>query len=158
PSIDLDDVSVTEGNAGTTEATFTVQLSAPSRETVTVDYATADGSAIAGSDYQSASGTLTFDPGQTSQTITVLVNGDTIFEKNETFTVNLSNPVNANIDRGTGTGTILNDDAPPGLFINEILSDPPGADAPNQYVEIRGTPNQTIDNGTYLVAVEGDGA
>src|SRR5207302_7050720 len=68
----------------------------------------------AGSDYIATSGTLTFDPGQTSKTITVLVNGDTTFEPNETFTIHLSNASNATIAVGDGTGTIANDDpAPP---------------------------------------------
>jgi Calx-beta domain len=79
-----------------------------------VSYATANGTAIAGSDYVAASGTLTFAPGTTSQTVVVTVNGDTVPEGNETFLVNLGSPSNATIARGQGTGTILNDDAAPG--------------------------------------------
>src|SRR5205085_1518794 len=75
--LSVDDVSAAEGDSGTTALTFTVSLSSPSTSTVTVDYATADGTATAGSDYTAAAGTLTFAPGQTSQTVTVLVNGDT---------------------------------------------------------------------------------
>jgi hypothetical protein len=109
PAIRVGDVTVTEGNTGTTAANFVVTLSAPSRETITVDYATADGSATAGSDYQAASGTLTFAPGETSKIVTVLVNGDRVAESNETFSVLLSNPTNATINR-VGVGTIVDDE------------------------------------------------
>jgi hypothetical protein len=113
PTISIGDVTVKEGNSGTTNATFNVILSAPSALQVAVNYATADGTATAGSDYQATSGTLTFAPGQTSKTITVLVNGDTSVEQDETFFVNLSNPTNATIAKGQGIGVISNDDVPP---------------------------------------------
>src|SRR5262249_14659846 len=90
PALSIGDVAVTEGDSGTTDATFTVSLSAASGKTVTVDYATADGSAAAGDDYTAASGTLTFAPGETSKTVTVSVIGDRIDEDDETFVVNLS--------------------------------------------------------------------
>ena len=77
PSLSIADASVTEGNSGTTTANFTVTLSAAATSTVTVNYATANGTATAGSDYVAASGTLTFTAGQTSKTIPVTVNGDT---------------------------------------------------------------------------------
>ncbi|WP_369944859.1 putative Ig domain-containing protein [Xanthomonas medicagonis] len=111
PALSIDDVSVNEGNSGTTTATFTVSLSAASGQTVTVNYATADGTATAGSDYVARSGTLTFAPGVTAQSVAVTVNGDTAVEPNETFNVGLSGASNASIARATGTGTILNDDA-----------------------------------------------
>lgn len=113
PSISINDVALSEGNSGTTPFTFTVTLSSASGVPVTVDYATADGTATAGSDYTATSGTLTFAPSVTSQTITVNVNGDTSFEPNETFFVNLTNPTNASISDNQGLGTIDNDDAPP---------------------------------------------
>jgi hypothetical protein len=90
---------------------FTVNLSAASVQAVTVQYATANGTAAAGSDYVSTSGTLTFAPGQTNQTVTVNATGDLNPEANETFVVNLSNPVNATIVDGQGLGTLVNDDA-----------------------------------------------
>ena len=124
PSLSINDVSVPEGNSATTNATFTVSLSATSTSAVTVKYDTANGSATAGSDYQAASGTLTFAPGDTSKTITVAVNGDTTPESDETFAVNLSNPTNATIADGQGIGTILNDDtatSPPGISINDSV-------------------------------------
>jgi hypothetical protein len=123
PTISINDVSVAEGDAGTTNANFTVTLSAVSGQTVTVNYATADGTAAAGTDYAAATGTLTFTPGQTTQTVTVLVNGDTDFEQSETFSVNLTTPANATISDGVGQGTITNDDAappPPPLSINDV--------------------------------------
>jgi hypothetical protein len=118
PTLSIDDATVAEGDAGTTTATFTVTLSeAPgSGETVTVDYATSDGTATAGTDYVAATGTLTFAEGETTKTIAVTVNGDTTFETDETFNVTLSNVtgtiggVAAAIGDATGVGTITNDD------------------------------------------------
>ena len=90
PSLSINDVTVTEGNTGTVVAEFTVTLSAAFSQPVTVHYATADGSAKAGSDYQAASGTLTFAPGDPlTQTVSVLVNGDRLGEANEGFSVRL---------------------------------------------------------------------
>src|SRR5439155_956378 len=109
-SIAINDVSVAERNSGTTSAVFTVSLSTSSSRTVTVSYATADGTALAGQDYQATSGTLTFAPGQTAQNVTVLVNGDTTGEPDETFVVNLSSPVNAPLGDAQGVGIILDDD------------------------------------------------
>jgi hypothetical protein len=112
PALSIDNVSVLEGDAGTTDAVFTVTLSSAMDRVVTVDYATVSGTATAGSDFVATSGTLTFPAGSTAaQTITVLVNGDTDVEPNETFFVDLSSPVNATIASGRGTGTILNDDS-----------------------------------------------
>ncbi|MBB2758828.1 UNVERIFIED_ORG: uncharacterized protein YhjY with autotransporter beta-barrel domain [Xanthomonas campestris] len=110
PALSIDDVSVNEGNSGTTTATFTVSLSAASGQTVSVNYITADGTATAGSDYAARSGTLTFAPGITAQGVAITVNGDTAVEPNETFSVGLSGASNASIARATGTGTIVNDD------------------------------------------------
>jgi disulfide oxidoreductase YuzD len=123
PTISINDISVAEGDSGTTNATFNVTLSAASGFTVTVNYATADGTATAGTDYQAASGTLTFNPGQTTQTVLVPVNGDTTFESDETFFVNLTTPVNATILDNQGQGTITNDDAAPpipAITINDV--------------------------------------
>jgi hypothetical protein len=114
PTLSINDVSHDEGNAGdTTQFVFNVSLSAASGQTVTVNYATADNSASSSSDYQSTSGALTFNPGDTAKTVTVLVNGDTTFEPNETFSVNLSGAANATISDAQGVGTITNDDAAP---------------------------------------------
>ncbi|MFT3791154.1 MAG: Calx-beta domain-containing protein [Rudaea sp.] len=112
PTLSIDSVNLPEGNAGTTAFTFTVTLAATPASTVTINYATADGTATAPSDYTSVSGTLTFDAGTSTltQSITVLVNGDTNPEPDETFTVTLSAPTNATLATATGTGTIQNDD------------------------------------------------
>src|SRR6185295_15159432 len=114
PTLTINNASVTEGNSGTTTATWTVTLSPASTQTVTVAYATANGTATAGSDYVTKSGTLTFAPGVTTQPISVTVNGDTTAEADETFFVNLSGATNAAIGAAQGTGTIVNDDAAPG--------------------------------------------
>lgn len=111
PLLSIDNVTANEGNSGTTAFVFTVTLSAASASTVMVNYATSNGSAIAGSDYASKSGTLTFSPGTLTQTISVDVTGDTNVEPNETFFVTLSSPVNAVLGTAQGTGTIVNDDA-----------------------------------------------
>jgi hypothetical protein len=111
PEISIGDVTASEGSSQVinTDFNFTVTLSAPSSQTVTVDYTTADDTADS-SDYLAASGTLTFSPGQRSATITVSVVGDFAFEPSETFFVNLSNPVNASLLDAQGVGTILDDD------------------------------------------------
>jgi hypothetical protein len=110
PHASIDDVAVREGNAGPTTATFTVTLTAPPSVSTSVDWATQDGSAVAGSDYEAASGTLTFAPGETTKTVAVTVDGDIQPEPNEGFEVDLSNPVATVIDDGVGAGTIQNDD------------------------------------------------
>ena len=111
PGLAISDVTKLEGNRANTAFTFTVTLSYASANTVTVNYATADGSAkTSGKDYTAASGTLTFNPGEISKTITVFVKGDTKVESDETFFVNLSSPTNATLADYQGVGTILNDD------------------------------------------------
>ncbi|NJD05914.1 MAG: HYR domain-containing protein [Methylococcaceae bacterium] len=119
PALRINDVAKAEGNSGTTPYTFTVSLLTPAMGTVTVDWATADSSALAGTDYSAAAGTLSFAPGQTSQTVTVNAIGDTILEANETFTVNLSGAAGAAIADGQGVGTLLNDEGPL-LRINDV--------------------------------------
>jgi hypothetical protein len=111
PALSIGDVSVTEGNGGTVNAAFAVTISAASGKTVSASFATADGTASAGADYQAATGSLTFNPGETSKTVTVAVNGDTANEPDETFFVNLSGAANATVLDGQGVGTITNDDA-----------------------------------------------
>jgi hypothetical protein len=120
PSLSINNVSVTEGNAGTVNAGFTVSLSAASAQTITVNFATADNTAAAPADYTATGGTLTFAPGVTSQPITVLVQGDILDEPDETFLVNLSGAVNATIADNQGIGTITNDDGAPSLSINDV--------------------------------------
>ena len=117
PTLAINNVSLTEGNSGTKAFTFTVTLSSASTSPVTVQYASADGTAtVANNDYVPTSGTLSFAPGQTQQTITVLVNGNTVVEPDETFYVKLSNPTNATLGVTQGTGTIQNDDVAPDRY------------------------------------------
>jgi serralysin len=111
PTFSINDVSIAEGNSGTSVATFNVSLSPASGTVVTVDYANAGGTATVDSDYQSASGTLTFAIGETSKAVSVDIRGDTLVEQDETFIVNLTNATGgAIIDDNQGVGTIQNDD------------------------------------------------
>lgn len=124
-TVSIADVTVTEGNSGTKNAAFNVTLSGPATTVVTVAYATANGTAQAGSDYTAVSGALTFNPGETKKVINVPINGDTTFEPDETFAVNLSNVVAATLARAQAIATIQNDDvAPPvGDFQFQVLDD-----------------------------------
>ena len=113
PQLSISDVTVTEGQSGTRNAVFTASLSAAATGVVSVAYQTTDGTAQAGSDYQAASGTLSFAAGQTSRTITVAVVGDTDYEPDETLFVDLSQVSGAELATSRGTLTITNDDTAP---------------------------------------------
>lgn len=164
-SLAINDASLTEGDSGTSNATFTVTLSpAQPGQTVTVDYATSNGTASQPSDYASTTGTLTFAPNMTSQQINVPVSGDTSYEANETFSVTLSNQsVGVSLADATGTGTITNDDpAPPNFTVNDVslaegnsgdtmatftitLSAPQGSTQTVDYATVDGTATQPSD-------------
>jgi Calx-beta domain-containing protein len=115
PAIALSPLSptVTEGDGGSTNVAFTVALSAASAQTITVAYATANGTATAGQDYTAVGGTVTFVPGDTSEPIAVAVLGDNLDEADETFTLALSGPTNASIASGSATVLISDDDTKP---------------------------------------------
>ncbi len=119
--ISINSVTVSEA-AGT--AQLTLSLSQPSSSAISVDYATANGSATAGSDYTARSATVTFQPGQTSKTVTITITDDSVAEPTENFTVNLSNPTGgATISQPTGTVTINDNDASSGgetISINSL--------------------------------------
>jgi ELWxxDGT repeat protein len=132
PTVSINDVTVVEGTSGTRAAMFTVTLSAASTQPVTVSFATANGTATARSDYKAASGTLTFAPGETTKTITILVKGDRLGEPDETFFVNLSAATNATIDDGQGLGTILDDE--PRIRISDVTKRERGADQATRFV------------------------
>ncbi len=117
-SISVNDVSVTEGNAGTKTATITFKLSAAQAGPVSFKFATANGTATAGSDYVAKSLTKTFNAGQTTITSLITINGDTTVEPNETVLVNLTNPVGATISDNQGILTITNDDGASGPTIS----------------------------------------
>ena len=122
PSISINDISNDEANL---LRNFTVTLSAVSGRDVKVDFATANGTATAGlsgtDDYFAASGTLTIPAGQISGTISVQVFDDSTFEPDETYFVNLSNPVNATIDDAQGQGTIVNNDPVPSVDVQDAF-------------------------------------
>ncbi|HEY1173418.1 MAG TPA: Calx-beta domain-containing protein [Verrucomicrobiae bacterium] len=115
--ISVADGTITEGDSGTIDFSFTVKLSEPSGHVVKVNYGTAPGTAAVGLDYIPVSGTLAFEPGQTNQTITVKVVGDTIFENSETFFLNISSPVFATIDDNQGQATITDNDVAPAVNV-----------------------------------------
>ena len=118
PALSIGDASVGEGDSGTSATlTFTVTLSPAATLPVTVDWKTADGTATAGTDYTAGNGSLRFDTGENSKTITVTVTGDDADEPNETFTVTLSNAPGATLGDATGTGTITDDDGPPAVTL-----------------------------------------
>jgi Tol biopolymer transport system component len=120
PTLKIGNATVVEGNTGTAPATFVLQLSMPSAQTVTVVYETRNGSAKAPGDYQAAGGTLTFAPGETRKTVTVDVFGDRLFEQTESFSVVLTGSTNATIADSTGIGKIKNDDPEPSLVISDV--------------------------------------
>ena len=123
PAISVSDATVQEAEGAA--LVFTATLSHASSRTVTVDYATSDGTAVAGSDYTAASGTLTFNAGDTSQTVQVTVLTDSEDESQETLTLTISNPSQATLDDGTGTGTIENGESSSGTQEDPPAEDPP---------------------------------
>jgi hypothetical protein len=171
--ISIDDVSVNEGDAGTTNATFTVTRSSLGNDTypnpVTVDWVAEDVTAHAGSDFIAASGTVTF--GGLTETVEVPVVGDTATEGNETFRVRLSNPQNAVITDSVGTGTIVDDDQPTRgtlIVITNVINDNGGTLGPSDFAERvlgnnpnpasftgQGPPGRTVtlDPGGYSVGI-----
>jgi Ca2+-binding RTX toxin-like protein len=180
PRLSVSDVFVGEGLNGTHPMTFTITLSSKSNSDVTVSYAFANGTATAGSDYTATPGTLTFKAGEITKTVTVNVLGDAVQEGNETLTLTLSNPVNAEIAHGVAVGTILNDDlvgtpganvltAPNlgvtnGITLDYYISGLGGNDTltggnGNDLLD-GGTGNDTMSGGlgsdTYIVAQSGD--
>jgi hypothetical protein len=146
PTLSVNDVTLAEGNEGTSNATFTVSLSAPSGQEVTVNWATANGTAVAPADYETAGGTLTFAPGETSKPVPVPVHGDTAYELNETFVVNLSSAVRATLSDAQGVGTIANDDPapPPPPEPPPPPPPPPDTTAPAEVTNLRVTAGDEV--------------
>jgi len=129
PSLAVSDAMVTEGDSGTKNALFTVSLSAASAGPVTVDYATADGSAKAPGDYTATTGTLTFAAGELSKQVAVAVVGETLDELHETYSLDLSNPVGATLGDARGAGTILDNDPQVSLSVNDVSAPEQGQSA-----------------------------
>ena len=164
PSLSINDVSTSdESNAATN---MTVTLSEASTKTVTVDFATSNGTATAGSDYTATNNTLTFSAGETSKTIPVTVLSDTLDEANETVTMTLSSATNATISDATGTFTITDDDNTPSLSINDVSTSDESNTATNMTVTLSAaagrdvtvdyaTSNGTATAGTDYTATSG---
>jgi hypothetical protein len=123
PALTVSDSVVTDGNVGTVRASFYVKLSAASGQTVTVSFATQDGTATAPADYASTAGTVTFSPGEALRRVRVPVVSDTAPEGNETFDLVLSAPVNATLADGSGTATIREVRSPKGDFDSDTRVD-----------------------------------
>ena len=126
PTVSISDVSVIEGNSGSSAAIFTVRLSTKSGRSVSVEYSTSNGTATSGVDYAAGNGTVSFAVGEVEKTISIAINGDTQSEANETLLVTLLAPSNTTILRGAATGTILDDDGPSVPL--ELLLDESGPD------------------------------
>jgi uncharacterized repeat protein (TIGR01451 family) len=124
PNLTINDVTLNEGNSGTTTFTFTVSLSsAAGAGGVTFDIATADDTATQPGDYtQNVLTAQTIPAGSTTYSFGVLVNGDTTPESNESFFVNVTNVSGASVVDGQGVGTIANDDAAPNLTITDVAA------------------------------------
>jgi hypothetical protein len=120
PLVSIGDATITEGNSGNTDATFTVSLSVPTTVAVSLNYATAGNTAAEGIDYASAAGAISFLPGETTKTVSVPVVGDTLDENDESFSVALGGVVGGTIGDGTGMGTIVDDDDPPVVSIADL--------------------------------------
>jgi hypothetical protein len=125
PTISIDDVTTTEGNAGTHSVTFLITQSG--RGKTSVHFATANGSASNPADYLSTSGTVRFAGGHRKNKVTITIVGDTLDETDETFLVRLSAPVGATIADGEGQGTITDDDAPPSVSTLAAVAVPEGS-------------------------------
>ncbi|HEX5218762.1 MAG TPA: M36 family metallopeptidase [Verrucomicrobiae bacterium] len=120
PAITISDASVFEGNAGNGTAAFTVTVNPPPAVPVSVSFSTLSGSAVSPGDFLSTNGVLNFAIGQSSRTLPVTIVGDAAYELDETFTVNLSGPINASLADGQAFGTIRNDDPIPTLSIGDV--------------------------------------
>lgn len=145
PTISVNDPSVTEGSSGTTQIELTISLSAASTREISVNYATADGTATAGSDYVATAGPLQFPAGTTTRTVSVTVNGDPSNEANETFFLNLTDPINATLGDSQGTATIISDDI---LTVSSIGPDS-GPSGGGTGVTLQGTSFETGASVTF---------
>ena len=120
PALTINDVTVTEGNTGTTTASFTVSLSSPSGQTVSVQYATANGTATAPGDYAATTGTVTFTPGQSTRRSRSRSRATRSTRSTRRISSTSRAPTNATISDGQGVGTIIDDDGLQELFVNDV--------------------------------------
>ncbi len=148
PKVSVNDVTVPEGNSGTSSVTFTITLSAASTQNVSVNYSTSNGTATAGSpgagDYPSGSGTILIPAGTTTKTKEIGVFGDTDLEGDETFFINLSSVVNAELQDAQGMATIIDDDASvPTISVNDIAINEGDEDTVTATLTLTVTPAET---------------
>jgi hypothetical protein len=154
PEISIDDVTHNESDTSTTSFDFTISLSNASYQTVTVDYATANDTATAPSDYASVPSTnLSFLPGETSKLVSVIINGDNTFEGDEMFTITLDSPTNSIIADGTGLGTIQNDDSQP--TVQFVLASSSGAESASLVELVASLSNDSYETVTVNYIVNG---
>ena len=159
PSLSISDASSAEGSAAAPgHTTFTVSLSSAAAGPVTVHFATADGTAVAGGDYVAQSGTLTFAAGETQKTIQVATIGDAVSEASESFSLVLSSASGATIADTTGIGTIVNDDGAPalpslGISDATVIEGNPGGGAAPGWLSTSG--NQIVDAAGHSVQIAG---
>ena len=151
PAISVSDATVQEAEGAV--LVFTATLSHASSRTVTVDYATSDGTAVAGSDYTAASGALTFNAGDTSQTVQVTVLTDSEDEGQETLTLTLSNPSQATLDDASGAGAIENGESSSGTVVNSLPNGLPNVSGTPQVGETLTTDTSNIDDEDGLTNV-----
>lgn len=150
PTISINDLTISE-SGGT--AVFTVSLSAPSGQTVTVGYSTSEGTATSSSDYTNASGTLNFAAGQTTQTITVAITDDLLTETSETFEVGLTTPTNATLSVNDAIGTVTITDNENGPAVSSVTNTTAAEGGDLLYnVTLSGF---TLANTTYTFALTG---
>lgn len=156
PGFSINDVTMNEGDTGTTSFVFTVTRSGATGAAASVNYTTVDGTAtVANADYAATNGTLNFAIGDATKQITVLVNGDTVVEPTETFTVLLSNATGATITDDTGLGTITNDDIP---SVSLSVSSNTGSEAAMTAITVTATATAPVTgNQTVDVTVSGTG-
>ena len=150
PEIAITDATVTEGTAAG-PALFAASLSTPSSSTVTVAFATADGTATS-ADYVGTSGTLTCLPGTTSQTVSVDIIADTTREPDETFVMNLTHAVDATIVDAQAVGTIVNDDPTPEIAITDATVTEGTAVGPALFTASLSTPSSSTVTVAFATA------
>ena len=154
PAISINDVTQTEG----TNLVFTISLSAVAGRDISVDWASANGTALAGSDYTATSGTVTISAGSTTETVTIVSIDDSLDESLETFNINLTNPVDSTIADSLGVGSLNDNDSTPSLSVGDVtitegdtatvtitLSAPAGQDVTFDYATADGTAKQISD-------------
>ena len=154
--ISINDASALEGDAGLTPFFFIISLNRPAGEDgVSVDYATADGTAVAGVDYVAKAGTVSFAQGEVSLIVSVDVIGNTVTEPDKIFHVDLDDPVGGLIANGRGTGTILNDDVV-ARAIHEIQGAGQRSPFEGEQVATSGIVTARKNNGFFLQTPDGE--